>query len=180
MKTVYLGGHGAWTIKDGYAEVPKGCTISFYTEFSKNMFTSDMKAIIGGTFNGSVKQKIEQYKTCPNYTLSPDSVSYAECRTLLLARNDANLSLVMFPSGPDWTLKSIFEWASKGRIAADFIWCACRFTGLKDEGGKAIGVNGAQGTWGDRDNLGNLLPPGGNPNPDLFFFNATTKIVKNL
>jgi hypothetical protein len=29
MKTVYLGGHGASTIKDGYAEVPKGCTISF-------------------------------------------------------------------------------------------------------------------------------------------------------
>ena len=179
MNTIYLAGHGTWNMADGYAEVPKGCSISFYTEFSKNMFTSDMKEVIGGTFQGAVKLMVGAYKTCPNYTLSADSASLDACRALLLARNNTNLSLVMFGSGPDMTLKEIFADAKARDLASDFIWCACRHTGLRDAGGKAIGVNGAQGTWGDRDNLGNLLPPGGAAT-DLFYFNATTKIVKNL
>lgn len=180
MKTIYLGGHGEWNMSDGYVELPKGCSISFYTEFSKNMFTSDMKDIIKGKFKGSVKSKIEQYKTCNNYTLHPDPANCTECRQILSDRNDSNLALVMFAGGRAWTLKEIFAWATEERLAVDFIWCACRFTGLKDAGGKAVGVNAAQGTWGDRDNQGKLVAPGGGQDPDLFYFNPTTKIVKNL
>jgi len=179
MKTLFLGGHGQWNISDGYTQVPVGCTISFYTDFSKNMFTSDMKDIMKGTYGGSVQQKIEQYKKCPNYTLSADPASHQECKDILVARNNANLGLLMFSAGPSWTLQRIFEKIAKNKLKVDMVWCACRFTGLNDAGGKAIGVNAAQGTWGNRNNLGNLVTPGGNPDT-LFYFNPTSKVVKNL
>lgn len=160
-------------------EVPKGCSISFYTKFSKNMFTSDMKDIMRGTYPGSVQQKTEQYKTCPNYTLSADPVSFQECQNILIARQNANLCLIMFPSGPSHTLDNIFRSIERNNITIDMIWCACRYTGLKDAGGKAIGMNAAHGTWGDRNNLGKLVPPGGNPDT-LFYFNPTSKAVSHL
>ena len=38
---VVIGGHGGWTPADGYTKVPKGCSIAFYTEFSKAMSGED-------------------------------------------------------------------------------------------------------------------------------------------
>ena len=181
MKTIYLAGHGDWKIKDEYVQVPAGCSISFYTDSSKNMFTSDMKDIIRGTYNGSVRQKVEAFKNCPNYTLNPDGASYNECKQIIISRNDPNLGLIMYPSGPSWTLKQIFDYVSKKGLSFEFIWCCCRFTGLKDAGGKAVGVNGAQGTWGDRDNTGKLVAPGTGSDPsNLYYFNPTSNQVKNL
>lgn len=176
MTTTYLAGHGEWSLANGYTAVPKGCSISFYTEAHKNMFTADMKAVIGGTYGGSVQLKVDEYKSCPNYTLHADPVSHQACKALLLGSNQPGLSLVMFSAGGPFTLAQIFDAFSKKQLATDFVWCACRYTILKDVGGKAIGVNGAQGSFGNRNNLGQLVL-GGNDN---FYFNPTGHVVKNL
>jgi hypothetical protein len=170
MSTTFLAGHGQWNITDGYAEVPKGCSITFYTEFSKNLFTADMKAIIGGTFTGTPKLVVEEYRSCPNYLLSGDSVSLVACQQLLLGRNDPNLGLIMFNNG-QVRLSEIFAYFKKQNTQTHFIWCACRYTNLKDMGGKTIGVNAAQGTYGNRNNLGQLA---NNLGTDGFYFNPST------
>ncbi len=169
MTTTYLAGHGQWNLSNGYAKVPPGCSVTFYTEFSKNMFTADMKAIIGGTFGGTPKLTVEQFKTCPNYTLSGDPVSLVACQQLLAQRNDPNLAMIMFAAG-QFSLSQIFEYFDTQRIETDFVWCACRYTALKDSGGKSVGVNAAQGTYGDRNNLGKFSA---NLGTEGFYFNPS-------
>ena len=56
---------------------------------------------------------------------------------------------------------------STAPTGTNLVWCACRYTELKDVGGKKVGVNGAQGTYGDRDNQGNV-------GAGDIFFNPTT------
>lgn len=170
MSITYLAGHGQWNLRDGYTEVPAGCTITFYTEFSKNLFTADMKAIIGGTFAGTPKLVVWEYRSCPNYVLSGDSVSLAACQQLLTGRNDPNLGLIMFATG-ERKLSDLFADYKARSAHTDFIWCACRYTSLHDAGGKAVGVNAAQGTYGDRNNLGQAAA---NLGTDGYYFNPST------
>jgi hypothetical protein len=172
MSTIFLAGHGDWSTTDGYAKLPSRCSMTFYTEFSKNMFTADMLAIIGGTFTGTVKSKVGEYMTCPNYTLHGDTLNRAACQQLLTARNDPSLALAMWDNG-SMTLSDIFAYYDSQRASIDFVWCACRFTGLKDAGGKTVGVNGAQGSYGNRNAQGQLAPNGANI-PDGFYFNPST------
>ncbi|HTU67768.1 MAG TPA: hypothetical protein VMF52_17595 [Steroidobacteraceae bacterium] len=154
MGIVYLAGHGSWDIKSGgFARVPRNRTVTFYTEAMKNMFTTDMFDIIGGTYQGEVKQFYEPGQQVPNYTLHPDLLNEPRCNQLLAARNDPGISLVMLQQGVTLTLQQIMDTVPTG---TNLIWCACRHTQLKDVGGKKIGVNGAQGSYGNRDNQGNL------------------------
>lgn len=154
MAIVYLAGHGSWNVKkNGFTRVPKGVTVTFYTESMKNMFTADMFSIIQGTFQGEVKQFYESGSQIPDYSLYPDTTNEAKCRQLLKARNEPNLALLMVNKGHVSSLKQLMSGMGPG---TSLIWCACRYTELQDKGGKSIGVNGAQGTYGDRDAQGQL------------------------
>ena len=163
MPMVYLAGHGSWDIKtNGFATVPNGVSVTFYTESMKNLFTSDMFAIISGTYTGEVKQVFEPGSQVPNYTLHPDTTNEARCRHLLKtrvdkARTDAGvapkLGLMMPIAGQTSTLGKLLSIMQPG---TNVVWCACRYTELKDVGGKSVGVNGAQGTYGNRDKQGKL------------------------
>jgi len=165
MPTVYLAGHGSWNIaEDGFAVVPRGVTVTFYTESMKNMFTDDMFAIIAGTYKGEVKQLYEPGSQVPNYTLYPDTVNEARCRQILKARVERlrvhsgrtpPLGLMMPVAGQKSLLSQLMSIMAPG---TNLIWSACRFTELADTGGKSVGVNGAQGTYGNRDKQGRLGP----------------------
>lgn len=169
MANIFLAGHGEWEInKNGFTRVPKGITVTFYTEFSKNMFTADMLAIIGGTYGGQPKDVYDSGAQVPNYTLYPDTVNEPQCRQLVKQRNDPNYGIMMVCAGATSTLEKLMSILSPG---TNVIWCACRYTGLKDTGGKTIGVNGAQGSFGNRDAQGNGSVIGGT---DLYYFNPTT------
>jgi hypothetical protein len=165
MSTVFLAGHGSWNVKDnGFCVVPKGVTVTFYTESMKNMFTTDMFAIIGGTFTGEVKQFYEPGSQVPNYTLYPDTQNEAQCRQIIKARNDKNFGLLMTVNGQVSDLKRLMSIMGPG---TSIVWCACRYTELKDVGGKSVGVNGAQGSYGDRSSEGKL-------GPGEYYFNPGT------
>lgn len=165
MAMVYLAGHGSWDIKsNGFVTVPKGVSVTFYTEAMKNLFTADMFSIISGTYTGDVKQLYEPGAQVPNYTLHPDTVNEARCRQLLKARVDKyrkdagatpKIGLMMPIAGQTTTLGKLLGIMGPG---TNVVWCACRYTELKDVGGKSVGVNGAQGSFGNRDNQGNIGP----------------------
>ena len=166
MSTVFLAGHGSWDIKNnGFTTVPRGICVTFYTESMKNMFTSDMFEIIAGTYKGEVKQIYEPGSQIPNYTMYPDTLNEPKCRQLIKARNDKNCGLLMVVGGQTSTLQKLMSILAPG---TNVVWCACRYTELKDVGGKSIGVNGAQGTWGNRDAQGKLN------NSGEYYFNPGT------
>ncbi len=168
MATVFLAGHGSWDVKsNGFTTVPKNVCVTFYTESMKNMFTSDMFAIIEGAYNGEVKQIYEPGQQIPNYTLYPDTRNEPRCRQLVKSRNQggSNYGLLMVVAGTTSTLEKLMSIMAP---STNIVWCACRYTELKDVGGKSIGVNAAQGTWGDRDAQGKLSSAG------AYYFNPGT------
>lgn len=178
MKTLFIAGHGAWDISNGYTCVPRGCSISFYTEFSKSMFSRDMIEIMSGTYRGTIQQRVEEYKACPNYTIHPDPDKYQGSHYIVNQRGN-NYRLLMNGGGPPTTLSEIFYGLSQNNIQLDMVFCTCRNTMLKDRGGRSVGFNAAQGTWGDRNSSGQLVLSGGDPDK-LFFFRLTNALVKNL
>ncbi len=154
MPTVYLAGHGSWNVKgNGFTVVPKGVCVTFYTESMKNMFTADMFSLIQGTFKGEVKQLYEPGSQIPDYTLYPDTANEPKCRQLIKARNDPGCGLLMVVAGQTSSLKKLMSIMAPG---TNLVWSACRYTELADVGGKSVGVNGAQGTFGDRDAQGKV------------------------
>lgn len=155
MPTVYLAGHGSWDVKsNGFTTVPRGICVSFYTEAMKNMFTADMFSILEGKYTGDIKQFYEPGSQIPNYTLYPDPTNEPRCRQLIKARKDQNIGLLMVIPGQTSTMKKLMSIMAPG---ANVIWCACRYTELKDVGGKSIGVNAAQGAYGTRDAQGTII-----------------------
>lgn len=179
MKILFIAGHGEWHISNGYTYLPKGCSISFYTEFSKAMFSLDMVEILKGTYRGNIQQKIEQFNICPNYTIHPDPTKYLGCHEIINQRDTSSYHLIMNGDGPPMTLSSIFNSLTLNNIQLDMIFCTCRNTMLRDTGARSIGFNAAQGTWGDRDYNGRFTLTKNNPG-DLFSFRLTNAFSHHL
>ena len=176
---LFIAGHGEWYIPNGYCNLPKGCSISFYTEFSKNMFTVDMMEILKGTYTGIVQQKIEQFKICPNYTIHPDPKNHLSCNDIINQRNSVDYELLMFTEGAKITLSELFYVLSLYNIQLDMIFSCCRSTCLRDNGGKSIGFNAAQGTLGDRDCNGRFILKEYTPR-DKYYFNLSNVFNRHL
>ena len=137
---VFFAGHGSWAAKDGYTTVPKNCTMTFYTKNAKNMFTTDMFAVIDGTFKGSPDQVVASYGSIPNLRLFPDLANEGACKKKCPAG-----SIVYMHRQPNgFTLEQIFRVFDQD-TSYDFVWACCRFNDLKDVGGKDLGVNAAEG-----------------------------------
>jgi len=136
----FLAGHGSWSTKDGYTAVPKGCTLTFYTKNAKNMFTSDMFAVIEGSFTGEPDQVVGSYGSVPNLRLFPDLANEGACK----AKCPADAIVYMHQYSGGYTLADIFRIIKPGD-AYDFVWACCRFNDLTDVGGKDMGVNAAEG-----------------------------------
>jgi hypothetical protein len=153
---VYLAGHGGWNVvnsKYPYAKVPRGTSISFYSENNKALPTMSVAEIVSLSMNGLLGDSngdFQQYKTCPNYTLYEDT-SYKK------GVWDA-LGCLQFPDGtplctgigsdgvacmdsgsPTHLCNGIL---ADGRVAGnEVLWLACRVTQLAPKGGEALGVN---------------------------------------
>jgi hypothetical protein len=154
MAKVFLAGHGSWTIKDGYTTVPKGCSIDFYTDNAKNMFTTDMFSIVAGTYASAASSTVGEFKTCPNYRLYPDNTNSAALQNNI----EANATLYMTNQVAGEKLSDII-----GRYPAgtQFVWCCCRYNDLKEAGGKSVGVNAGQNSGGYFFNPSQLKNTGG-------------------
>ncbi|MFY9724189.1 MAG: putative adhesin [Bryobacteraceae bacterium] len=76
MATIFICGHGAWQVKDGYVTLPANTTMKFYTQNSKWMNSNDVFKLIQGTFTGPVRQECRPFKTCPNMRVFPDDPEY--------------------------------------------------------------------------------------------------------
>jgi len=134
MGTIFLCGHGGWTPNDGYTTVPKGSSITFYTQHAKLLKGGDDYKLIAGTFTSPPDSVLGPYRSCPNMRLYPDdpdvitmSESMRRPGTELFWSNDPNGML----------LSTIFN----NKPGNAFIWACCRHVALREAGGEKVGFN---------------------------------------
>ncbi|HEY0940369.1 MAG TPA: hypothetical protein VGE08_09760 [Steroidobacter sp.] len=146
-KNVYIVGHGAWAPKDGYAKVPAGCTISFYTEFAKTLSGDDADRIVAGTLKRPAHRTVGEFKMVPNMRYTPDDDDNMED---FKAEQQPGTILIFTQSNAGQTLEQLFHViALKGIRNWDMHWTACsalqlRATGYDDRrfvGNPMTGVN---------------------------------------
>jgi hypothetical protein len=133
VATIFLCGHGGYNPADGWATVPRGSTITFYTPHQKLLKGGDDYKIIQGTFGQQPDSVIREFRTCPNLRLYPDdptviahSESIKQGGTTLYWSTEANgqkLSDILAPGNT-------------------YIWAACRHVSFKNASfGEKYGVN---------------------------------------
>ena len=141
MRQIFLSGHGGWTPSQGYTEVPKGCKINFYTHFAKNLITGMEYKILDGSYT-EVERTIGEFNQCPNMVLSGQEASWTErSKAKLKNRNDIDWGLITPPEHGRYSLSQIFSYYGKKQESVELHWMACQTLGLKQVGGRSLGVN---------------------------------------
>lgn len=162
-KVIVFSGHGAWDPNDGYATVPRNCSIEFYTEANRTLsdalggdldvgngagHTPDQ---FGGPFSSVPNMRL--YEPTGLNIITP-SLAYdvthigAGTPPVHPTRHlQVQLSFGSYPNG--LTLAELFieldEVVRRSATDVKFIWAACRETGLRPTTlGQQIGFNSMQ------------------------------------
>lgn len=145
--TVFLHGHGGWKPSMGYVNVPKGCSVSFYTHFAKLLNGTMVEQILTGTYTGDFDRTVPAFHSAPNVQMSSLPASLAQWAK---DKNTTGISMVLLPNSPPvvrMSLEKLME-LSIGAFGSDldFRWLCCQALQLKDTGGRAQGVNASDRT----------------------------------
>lgn len=148
---VYLHGHGGWAPSMGFTQVPKKCSISFYTHFAKLLNATMVQKIFAGTYLGDFDRTIEAFGTVPN--LRMDSLTTAQRQWAINSTAGSGKTLVMLPAAPpnrSRTLAQLMEWSVENiGPELDFRWLCCQSLSLKQQGGRKLGLNASDRTAQD-------------------------------
>jgi hypothetical protein len=132
---VVICGHGASRPHvSAYTTVPKGCTISFYTEYAKTLAGTDGPMIAGDTLGRAATSTLGEFKTCPNLMYFPLSAS----EKLGFENAKAASTILTFcDQAAGYSLEQLFTgWSASGR-KFDFHWGCCQALQLKNSGTSA-------------------------------------------
>lgn len=138
MKKVIICGHGGWKPADGYTKVPKGCSLAFYTEFSKCLSGDDADSIAAGTYVGQPTRVIAQYNMAPNMRFYPLTQSEKQ---VIIAAKPADRELLFTSDNGGRPLEHLLKTLSP-TAEIEFHWACCSYTQLKvTPGSAAKGIN---------------------------------------
>lgn len=157
-KTIVFSGHGDWPLKDDeFVQLPRKCTMKFYTMNMKTLSDGLGGDIDRGLVSGlEPSQVAAPFTNIPNMRLypphgltikSPDSVNW---RILTLPTaipvDNKNLQIkIANRYGGGANLSTLFELLEdvihETKEDITFLWAACRAINLQDTGGEKIGVN---------------------------------------
>lgn len=156
--TIYLTGHGGWTVKNGYTKVPKNCTFTFYTQNAKLMLASDVYKLIKGTYVGTADMEVDALHNVQNMTLYPDDAvciapTEAAVNQALAAGRWVFAYYTNKMAGGKQTLDTIFDvcndWLdpdSANRLddcdGIDYVWTCCRDLSLSATANSKVLANG--------------------------------------
>jgi hypothetical protein len=145
--TVFLHGHGGWKPSMGFVEVPKGCSVSFYTHFAKLLNQTMVLQILNGTYTGEFDRTVPAFHSAPNVqisSLTPALVKWAK------DNNTSGTTMVLMPASPPvvrMSLEKVMDLAIKAiGPDLDFRWLCCQALQLKKAGGGELGVNASDRT----------------------------------
>ena len=142
---IFLCGHGNWIPDNGFFNLPKGCTMTFYTHHAKTILQDATEKIVAGQYKGEPENVIGEYKLCPNMLLSPDSQDNID-ETNAARKLNPDKNVIAFFAKNAITLDRLLK-NSAGNIESwrmkyggvDFVWNCCRYVNLP---GKITGVHG--------------------------------------
>jgi len=142
---IFLHGHGGWKPTDGYTEVPRNSSVTFYTHFAKLLNATMAYPILGNTYTNQHERVIEQYKLVPDMVLSNLTVGQRQTATNIFSGGGGR-NLYMLPASPPRrvTLSALMKWFREkvsDDVMLQFHWIACQQLGLKAVGGGEFGVN---------------------------------------
>ena len=136
MRTIFLCGHGNWDPNQGFTDMPKGCSMTFYTHHAKTMLQDAVEQIVGGTYTGEPRQVVPEFKAVPNMRLSPDSDENVLDTWKALSENPLQNATLWFVQSAT-TLKDLFKSRAQRiwRMVAQhqgiaFHWTCCRYVDM--------------------------------------------------
>jgi hypothetical protein len=152
---IFLHGHGTWKPDMGYTQVPKGCSIVFYTHFAKLLNATMVRQILGGTYvqnaeelEGRIDRRIGQYKTAPNLRIS--SLTAGQLQNAHRWFSGTGAILHTLPAAPPVVRRNLDALMDECIQAygedLEFHWLCCQALGLTRVGGRALGVNASDRT----------------------------------
>ncbi len=150
---IFLTGHGGHTVEDGYFDLPKNTTVTFYTGYAKLMLSTDVYKLVDGSHKGDPDRVIKPYMKCPDMTLYPDDDIYLKPTKSALSRNpgkrdcrvvNVNMMKVNGAMPASVRLSQIIA-ALPGN---DFVWTCCADLSLNHVAGvtttRDAGLNAGQ------------------------------------
>ena len=97
--TIFLCGHGEWEPKNGFVDLPKGCSITFVVHFAKTLPTKDMFTLCRGTYPNEPDRIVAEFHSCPNMTWKVDEDAVIDhCIALAANNHGAQPAEVLFPN----------------------------------------------------------------------------------
>ncbi|MGA7318522.1 MAG: putative adhesin [Silvibacterium sp.] len=120
----FLCGHGNWHLKDGFARVPTGTQVTFYTQNAKTLYLQEALKILDGTTQFTEGQR-DVYKTgqaVPNMTLSDGGADWRAKFELAAKSQTGPYKLVFADEGHPKKLSEIMTFLE----GEELVWVACR------------------------------------------------------
>lgn len=152
MPTLLLHGHGTWKPDDGFTQVPKHCSISFYTHFAKLLNKTMVRQILLGTMTQGYDRTVGQFETVPNLVLSSLTAGQHTWASSTIVPN-GRLLWMLPPSPPtrryklDFIMEQFVEALEpSANNPLNFEWLCCQSLSLNKVGGRSLGLNASDRT----------------------------------
>lgn len=138
---VYICGHGGWTPEMGYASVPRGCCVNFYTESSKTILSLTINAILAS--EAIPLRTVAEFRFAQNVCVSPFPLAMiVDLLRSLQLHNERDPGAILYLPTHRKSLNAIMsELRMSADVPMDFHWLSCLSTTLRKVGGIYSGIN---------------------------------------
>lgn len=150
MTVVFLHGHGSWKPEFGYTQVPRNCSVTFYTHFAKLLNQTMVRLILNGTFAGQFERTIGAFHAVPNLRMSSlTQGQYDWADATFVPGGRVLYRLPPAPPTQRFFLSQMMQaftdaWGRDAQI--DYHWLCCQALGLDKVGGGEVGLNASDRT----------------------------------
>ena len=120
----FLCGHGNWHLKDGFARVPTGMQVTFYTQNAKTLYLQEALKILDGTteFTEGQRDVYKAGQAVPNMTLSDGGEDWRVKFELAAKNQTGPYKLVFADKDHPKKLSEIMTFLA----GEELVWVACR------------------------------------------------------
>ena len=151
--TVFLCGHGEWKPDNGFTQLPKDCTFTFYTHNAKTMLQDAVLKIVAGADVGEPEMQVVPFKMVQNMTLHPESPDCVLGTKEALLRNPNKANSRIYFARRAITVADFLKrhgHKAHGFGGMNLVWTCCRYIPMAGAKSGAAGFNASEDIVGDQ------------------------------